>query len=416
MMTASSTFPDRPSWLAHMLGAGFRPFFLLTALHALSGLIFWGLWLVGLELGDGVDAVSLAVAPYLWHGHEMLFGFLTAAVAGFLLTAVPNWTQTAPVQGRSLAVLVGLWGLGRLAFWTSAWWPTWLVMGADLAFLPTLAWMLWRPLRQAQSKRNLPFVPLLIVLTLASLLDHGSLAGYWSVGGAGRLIALDVVVTMMVIIGGRIAPTFSRNWLLARQRPADVLAPVILDRLAIGSSLAVLLGDVVSLGGTASAAWPFGDGLRGLLLLVAALAVGLRLVWWKPWRVFDEPLLWILHLGLAWVVAGFVLRSYALLGPLWGDGSWSETTALHAHMVGAAGSLILGVMGRAGLGHSGRPLAASPMMVASYLLVSFSGVARLVGANLFSEGYGLAMGLAALLWVLAFTFYLWTFIPILAKR
>lgn len=415
-MTQFSIPTVRPSWLSHMLGAGFRPFFLLTALHALSGLVLWGLWLVSLELGDGLEAISLSAPPYLWHGHEMLFGFLSAAIAGFLLTAVPNWTQTPPIQGKALAALVGLWLLGRAAFWTSALWPSGLVIAADLPFLPVLAFLLWRALRQAQSKRNLPFVPLLLVLTVANLIDHGSLAGYWQAGAAGRLVALDVVVVMMVIIGGRIAPTFSRNWLVAHKRPADVLAPPLLDRLAIASGLLVLVGDLVLLVGGLSGQAVALDGLRGALLGLAALAVGLRLVWWKPWRVAAEPLLWVLHLGLAWVVAGFALRALALLGPLWGGSPLAESTALHAHMVGAAGTLILGVMGRAGLGHSGRTLTANSAMVASYLLVSASAVMRILGPGLLVNWYSLAMGAAAMLWVIAFGLYLWTFVPILARR
>ncbi len=407
---------DRKSWLSHMLGAGFRPFFLLTALHALSALLLWSIWLLLQDSTTPVDALSLSAPPFLWHAHEMLFGFLSAAIAGFLLTAVPNWTGTPPIQGRALALLVGLWLLGRFAFWSSALWPSWVVMVADLPFLPVLAWMISRALRHAQGKRNLPFIPLLAVLSLANLIDHASLLGLWDAGTLGRTIALDCVVAMMVIIGGRIAPTFSRNWLMSRQRPHDVLSPKALDIAAIGSAFLVLFSDVLALGlSLANTATDLAIP-RGLFLLLAGLMVALRLLFWKPWRVAAEPLLWVLHLGMLWVAIGFILRGYALLAPSWGAFSLVESTALHAHMAGAAGTLILGVMGRASLGHSGRALTSDRLMIVSYGLVSLSATLRIVGPWLWPEVAPFAMTGAASAWVIAFALFLISFVPVLALR
>jgi uncharacterized protein involved in response to NO len=399
-----------------MLGAGFRPFFLLTAFHALSGLLLWGIWLLAQSGGSGIEAITVSAPPYLWHAHEMLFGFLSAAIAGFLLTAVPNWSGTAPIQGRPLALLVSLWLLGRCAFWSSALWPSWLVVAADLPFLPVLAWMISRALHHAKGKRNMPFIPLLAVVSVANALDHASLLGLLETGALSRLIALDCVVVMMVIIGGRIAPTFSRNWLIARQRPHNVLSAKPLDVAAIASAVLVLLSDLLNLTLSVSRSPVDLDIVRGPLLVIAAGAVALRLLFWKPWRVAAEPLLWVLHLGMAWVALGFALRAFALLGPLWALPYLAESTALHAHMVGAAGTLILGVMGRASLGHSGRALTASPLMAFSYGLVSLSATVRIIGPWVWPEATSQALTGAAMAWILAFTLYLVTFIPILSRK
>lgn len=402
-----------------ILSAGFRSFFPLTALHASLSILLWMVWLAAQQWGDGLSAQTLATPAFLWHAHEMVFGFLSAAVAGFLLTAVPNWTRTPPAKGRKLAFLVGLWVLGRLAFWLSALWPAWVMVTLDVLFLPALAWVIGSALQQAKNTRNMPFVPLLLALAIANLIDNLSLLDVLDVGSLGRDLAINVVVVMMVIISGRIAPSFTRNWLIARGRPAPDLTPAALEKATILSALTVLLVDVVTSVAPTLSMTTGTTLLRAILCAVAGVLVLTRLVLWTPWRVRSDSLLWVLHLGVFWVGLGFLLRAIALTADSF-PASWlsvfpDTSNAIHAHLIGAAGTLILGVMGRASLAHSGHPLKANALMTASYVLISLAALTRVFGPSLWPDQYIPAVTAAALLWCLAFVFFLKTFIPILGR-
>lgn len=383
-----------------LLSAGFRPFFLLAAAHAIAAMAFWLIWL-GVHLMNGaITDLSIGMPPHVWHGHEMLFGFVSAAVAGFLLTAVPNWTGTAPVAGPRLALLVAVWLAGRVAVWASAALPPVLVVLADAAFLPLLGVMLAGPLLTAGKARNAAFLLLLAVLSAALLLSQAGIYGWLDDGGyMGRLIAIDVAAVMMTVIGGRITPAFSRNWLRARGR--DLPEPPRVLNLAAGLSVVlVLLSD-------AQASW-LGDLPRGLFALLAGALLLARLVSWRGWLVRAEPLLWVLHLGALWLAVGFLLRGGALL---W---DWMpETTALHAHTVGAAGTLVIGVMSRATLGHTGRSLTSDPWLTGAFVLVTVAALARLVPPVAFPALYLEAMVAAGLLWCVAAGLFLLRLTPAL---
>lgn len=383
-----------------LLSAGFRPFFLLAAAHAIAAMAFWLIWL-GVHLMNGaITDLSIGMPPHVWHGHEMLFGFVSAAVAGFLLTAVPNWTGTAPVAGPRLALLVAVWLAGRVAVWASAALPPVLVVLADAAFLPLLGVMLAGPLLTAGKARNAAFLLLLAVLSAALLLSQAGIYGWLDDGGyMGRLIAIDVAAVMMTVIGGRITPAFSRNWLRARGR--DLPEPPRVLNLAAGLSVVlVLLSD-------AQASW-LGDLPRGLFALLAGVLLLARLVSWRGWLVRAEPLLWVLHLGALWLAVGFLLRGGALL---W---DWMpETTALHAHTVGAAGTLVIGVMSRATLGHTGRSLTSDPWLTGAFVLVTIAALARLVPPVAFPALYLEAMVAAGLLWCVAAGLFLLRLTPAL---
>jgi uncharacterized protein involved in response to NO len=385
------------------LSAGFRPFFLLTALHGLTAMTFWLVWL-GIHLLNGmIGELSIGMPPHLWHGHEMLFGFLTAAAGGFLLTAVPNWTGTAPISGRPLAVLVLAWLAGRVAIWASAVLPTAVVITADALFLPLLAALLAGPLLAAGKARNAAFLPLLALLWAGQMLSHAGIEGWLDdSGAAGRLLAVDVAALLMVVIGGRITPTFSRNWL--RLRGGDLpMTPPLLDKAAVLATVAVLASDLL-------APW-LGDGPRAVLALAAGLCLALRAVTWRGWRVREESLLWVLHLGALWLAVGFLLRGGSLL---W---DWlPETTALHAHTVGAAGTLILGVMTRASYGHSGRPLSAGPALTVAFALVTAAALLRLLPTVLWPDAYLESVTLAGGLWCGAMVIFLVNLTPVLLSR
>lgn len=383
-----------------LLSAGFRPFFLLAAVHAVAAMAFWLVWL-GIHLLNGAIAeLSIGMPPHVWHGHEMLFGFVSAAVAGFLLTAVPNWTGTAPVSGRRLGLLVAAWLAGRGAVWASAALPPVLVVAADAAFLPLLGLMLAGPLVGAGKLRNTGFLVLLAVLSSALLLSHAGIYGWLDDGGfIGRLIAVDVAAVMMAVIGGRITPAFSRNWL--RARGGDLpMTPTALDRAAILMAALVLASDVLS-------PW-LSDTTRGVPALIAGGLLLVRLAVWRGWRVRTEPLLWVLHLGALWLAVGFLLRGGALT---W---AWMpETTALHAHTVGAAGTLVLGVMSRATLGHTGRPLSADGVLTSAFVLVSLAALCRLIPPLAWPGVYLEAMVVAGLLWCAAAGLFLLRMTPAL---
>lgn len=399
------------SWYRFFFAAGFRPFFLLAALHAAASGTVWAVWLGLNSLGHDL-ALPIASPPTLWHAHEMLFGFLSAALTGFLLTAVPNWTGTAPVKGRWLLALVLLWLAGRIAFWLSGWLPPVAVIVADTAFWPLLIWLIGRALLKAPTKRNQPFLILLILLWTGNLADHLGIIGVLADGGSlARQTTLNIIVLMMVIIGGRITPTFSRNWLVSHQA---VLPPETLPWLERASILSVVAVSLIDLLATAL---PEQAGLliRASIAALAAVLLGYRLWRWQPWRIAAEPLLWVLHLGAGWLALGFALRAYAMVSAadILSLPVLDLTAALHAHFIGAAGTLILGVMGRASRGHSGLSLTAGRLMSFSYLLAGCAAVVRIVGPLLWTSSPLVALSVAGTLFSIAYAVFLYDFIPVL---
>lgn len=384
-----------------MLSLGFRPFFLLAGIHGALAIALWAAYM-GVHLADGmVTSTSVAVPPHVWHAHEMVFGFLTAAVAGFLLTAVPNWTGTAPVTGGRLALLVAVWITARLANWLSAWLPPVLVMIPDIAFLPLLGLFVGLPILRAGKTRNFPVAAVLAVYAVANVLSHLGMMGVLDDGGRlGRLLAVDLIVMLMVVIGGRITPAFSRNWLRMRGRRADdVVPPEWLDRAALAAVAAVMLSEILRL--------PVAVGAASA---VAAVLVLVRLCWWRGWRVHDEPLLWMLHLGTVWLVAGLGLRAVSLL-----SGAVPEAAALHGLTSGAAGTLILAVMGRATLGHTGRPLTAPATLTTGVVLVSVATIARAIVGWLAPALYLEAMVVAGVAWTVAYGLFVLSYAPMLTQ-
>jgi uncharacterized protein involved in response to NO len=378
---------------------GFRPFFLLSGLYALSALVAWVLAYVD------VWALPTRWPPSAWHAHEMVFGFGGAAVAGFLLTAVPSWTNTKAVRGAALGVLVVTWLLGRAAMWTSAWLPGPLVAVLDLAHLPVLAWVALAPVARARDRRNYPFFALLAVLFSASALMHAQALG---VALPARLavprLGVWVLVVMVTIVSGRIVPTFTRNYLrlLAPpgEAPPEVTTPFALEVASIVAVLAVGIADVLS-------APPL---LRGALGVLAALALVGRSARWGGLRSWRNPLVWILHLGHAWLVVAMLLVALAGL-----FGVASGTSALHALTSGAVGTMVLAVMSRASLGHTGRRLRASTMTVIAYLAVTLGASIRVFGPLLWPSGYVPCVALGGSVWALGFLLFVVVYTPVLTR-
>jgi uncharacterized protein involved in response to NO len=336
-----------------------------------------------------------------WHGHEMIFGVVVAAIAGFLLTSVPVWTGARPLEGRGLAALVALWVAGRLAMLGADALSPIAVAVVDLAFLPTLAGVLARPLLRAEQLRNLGFLGILAALFGANLVMHAQAAGIARAGTSPAIrFAVDLGIVLIVIVGGRITPAFTRNALARSGIPASVRFHPWLGRLAIASVVGLAAADLV----LPRTLW------SGAIALVAALAVCGRMIGWQTLRTGGDPLLWSLHLGYAWVAVGLGLVAIgdltAILPP---------TAGLHALTSGAMGSMILAVMTRVGLGHTGRPLVPPRGTVVAYVLVSAGALVRTVGPIYFEGPHFPALAVAGTLWAAAFGLFVVLYAPILTR-
>lgn len=366
--------------------APFRPFFLLTAAYAILTLIGWLAQLMGYFAPAGI------IDPMRWHAHEMIHGMVAAVIAGFLLTAMATWTGHRLLSGPGLKALVALWLIGRLAMWSSAWLPPLAVSLLDLGFLLAVAIYAGKVIWQAGNHRNLIVVGVISALWLCNLAFHiGWLAVLPDLTRQAELAAIALIVMLLVIIGGRITPAFSRNWL--RRHGGNDQAVRSLPWLEWTGLILLLLLVGLAAGGAPGMALGLVAGLAG----IAHLA---RLLLWSGWLTRADPLMWILHVGYAWIPLGLLLMAWALLGPGLKDSAW-----LHALGVGAMSVMILGVMTRVALGHSGRPLALPAGAVWIYWLILASALLRLLtGLDWLPWASGL--GLSTLAWIGAFTLFL----------
>jgi uncharacterized protein involved in response to NO len=363
-----------------LLGYGFRPLFLGAAVWAALAM---GLWIA--VLSGRLDLPS-RFAPVDWHAHALLYGFLPAVIAGFLLTAVPNWTGRMPIVGWPLLALVMVWLAGRAATSFSALLPAGLAAAVDLAFLALLAAVLGREIASGRNWRNLPVLAALVLLWTGNLLFHLDAAGATAAQGLGARLGIAVPVFLILLIGGRIVPSFTRNWLARRPAGPLPVPPGRFDLAALG------------LAAIALATWCAAPASRaaGLLALAAGLVHLLRLARWAGWRTLAEPLVAILHVGYAFAALGFLAVAAALLAPA----LLAPGAALHAWTTGAAGVMTLAVMTRASLGHTGQPLAATPATVAIYAAAIAAAALRLTDG--FAPGLPHVLTLAGLCWIAAF--------------
>lgn len=364
-----------------IFSAGFRPFFLVAAGWAAFAVPLW------LALFGGETTIPSALPPAVWHVHEMVFGYGAAVVAGFLLTVIPNWTGRMPLQGLALAFLVLLWGAGRLAVLCSAGLGAGTAAALDLAFPFTFVIVVAREILAGRNWRNLPMLAALALLLLGNLLVHLDAIGLAPTAQLGDRLGIATLLMLITFVGGRIVPSFTRNW-LAKQRP-EVSSPApfgIFDRVVLAATAAAL---------TLWAAAPESAAARWFEL-VAGLALAMRLARWRGQTTWREPLLWVLHLGYGWLALGLLLLALDALVPL-----LPETTALHALTVGAIGTMTLAVMTRATLGHTGRALTAGPGTTAIYALITLAALLRLT-APLWGTDYLLALLIAGAAWSGAF--------------
>ena len=375
-----------------LFGYGFRPFFLAAGLAGVLLVPWWSASLAaGVPLGTNWPAS-------LWHGHEMLFGLIVAAIAGFLLTAVPSWTGARGFAGWPLAALAALWALGRLCVASSASWPAVLVAVLDLAFLPVLAVFVLAPLVRAGNRNT----PLLAVLTALWLTNVGF---YWGIGRDDPALArhalvlgIDVVLLLVTVIGGRIIPAFTASAFKQHGIASTLRAWRGMTPLAVAAMIVVIVIDLWRLEGAAA----------GFAALAAASIQLVRLAQWQGLRTWRMPIVWVLHLAYLWLAVGLALKALALLG-----GVPFAAYYLHALTIGAATTMIIAVMTRAALGHTGRPLRVSRSTACAYGLLTAAAVVRVFGPAWPALPYAAVIVVAAVLWTAAFILFLWVYGPIL---
>lgn len=377
-----------------LLSYGFRPFFLGAALWAAIALALWIAMLTsGFALPSRLD-------PLDWHIHEMLFGFVPAAVAGFLLTAIPNWTGRRPVSGALLALLAGLWLAARIDELVCAFFPAWLAIAADLAFPCMLTAVVAREIIACREPRHYRMIVPVAVLTLAQLtMDLGAQGGIEALTGYGWRLGLAAILILISVLGGRLTPAFTRNWLVNRNETRLPPPAGLLDRASLGVLHAALLAWVLF-----PTAHPTG------VALLAGAAINLwRLLRWRGMAARPETTLLILHVGYGWLVLGVAALGIANL-----DTAFPLGAAIHALTAGAIGTMILAIMTRVSRGHTGRPLSADAATNLIYALVVLAAAARIAAALTHYTWKDLLIASAAL-WIGAFGLFVARYAPVLLR-
>jgi len=375
-----------------LFSMGFRPFFLSAALFAGIAIPAWIVMLAG--AGGG----TVLYPPRVWHIHEMVFGFLPAVIMGFMLTAIPNWTDRPPIRGVELAGLWSLWLAGRVAIAIPGLAPS-LSAIVDSAFLVAAAGLIWREIAAVQSWRHAPMGVLISLYALANMLFHVLMLNDQAIDLPPR-IGLGVILVLLTVIGGRIIPNFTEEFFEMRGRPER---PAEFSRYDMVSIVLVVLSVI---------AWmvqPW-SVVTGCLFLLAGVANAGRLIRWRGWLTWAEPLVLVLHVGYSWVVAALLLFGGALLGI-----GLTPPDALHALTTGAIGVMTLGVMTRASLGHTGRERHAGPLTVTIYIMVFLGALVRVFGPATGLTSH-LVMGLAAASWSGAYILFAFSYGPILLRR
>jgi uncharacterized protein involved in response to NO len=376
-----------------ILSYGFRPFFLLGALWAA---LIVGIWL---PLLAGSLELPTAFSPLEWHVHELVYGFVPAIVGGFLLTAVPNWTGRLPVAGGPLLALVTLWAAGRVAVLFSGRIGMASAAVVDVLFLATLMGVIAREIVAGQNLHNLKVLVLVGLLLVGNAVFHAEAILAHGGSGYGMRVGIGAVVLLIILVGGRIVPSFTRNW-LARTRSERLPAPFGRFDAACIASAAGAIACWIALPEAA---------LTAVLAAAAGILHAIRLARWRGYRTASEPLVLVLHVAYAFVPIGFVLLALAIAAP----GLVVASGALHGWTIGAIGTMTLAVMTRASLGHTGRALVASPAIRLIYAAIVIAAAARIVSA--FGIWREALLTISAAAWVLAFAGFAASVGPMLVR-
>ncbi|WP_372737843.1 NnrS family protein [Neptunomonas sp.] len=378
-----------------LLSNGFRLLFLCVAA---AGVILMGLWLAILK-GFWYGS-SIAVPLVQWHAHEMMFGLVGAAIGGFLLAAVSKWTNRLPVSGMPLAILVLCWILGRLVMLSSAQLPYGIVAAVDLLYGVLLVFIIGREIMAGGNKRNYKIVVMLGLFSVFNLLFHlGHRYGVEYSEMALRGVIMQISL-MIALIGGRITPSFTRNYLVQKEPDSDKPLPMLFNRFDMFVSASLVVAAIF---------WvvlPV-NVITGGLLCLAGVAQWARIGRWQGQRILAEPLLWVLHLGFVWLGAGLVLLGLSAF-------SWVNASAgLHAIGIGAMAGMILGVASRAALGHTQRALVAGKMMSIAFVLISITALLRVAAALVGGVAYEHFILSAGVIWLVSFVLFCIRYVPIL---
>ena len=371
-----------------VLALGFRPFYLLASVFAVVAIL---LWLASL---NGRLHFGAYLPGMFWHSHEMLFGYIVAVIAGFLFTAVRNWTGQPTPTGLALGGIAALWLLARVLLVSG---PSFVAVFLDVAFLPVVAVAIAIPILRSRNKRNYKVIGVLAAASLLHLLFHLALGGQlpaW-LSRASLFASIDLVVILFALIGGRVIPAFTRN-AVAGSNPRH---EPWLEVVAFGSLLLIAL---VTLAGGALAAW-----IPASLFVVAAVAHLLRLALWQPQLTLGNPLLWMMPVAYSWLPIALMLRGLSTAAVVV-PGAW-----IHALTMGALSSLMMAMMMRSTLGHTGRELVASRMDMAAFAVLQVAALIRVVAGS--SGNYQALIVLSGLAWVLAFALFLSRYLPMLVQ-
>ena len=373
---------------------GFRPFFLASSLYAILPLIPWMLYLMG-EFQPNTAITT-------WHAHEMLFGFVGAGISGFLLTSMPKWTNTPPLTGKGLKQLFGFWLAGRLAFWAFLFFEHPIfgyLLFLDLLLPLAQTLRIRKLLVSTENKRNYIFIAILAALVVANfliILDLNNITS--NTASLAAILAPNIIMITIAVIGGRVTYSFTHSYFQKTNQVIDLLKFPVLEKAALYLLVLNAIVDLIIPHSIISYTVAF----------IACIAHGLRLLGWKSLKTFNNPMVWVLHLGYFWLVFALFLKASEGVLDL------PHNLYLHAFTLGAVGTYMLGIMTRAALGHTGRDLIASPIIVVSYLLISLAALIRIL-CPLFPDLYTYGMGIASLLWVISYTIYLTEYTTILTS-
>jgi uncharacterized protein involved in response to NO len=381
---------------------GFRPFFLSAGCYAPIVIVYW------IGVLSGWWPARTAASPIWWHGHEMVFGWAAAALCGFLLTAVPNWSASNPVTGAALAFLWLLWLLGRVGMWFATSLPSGVGPALDLLLIPGLLCFVLPPIYRRKEPRHYVFPVFLLVFWIANLLSLLPYTNAWpNRATTGLYLGTYAMIVMLTIIGGRVVPNFTHGALRAKGKEQGIKTSETLSKLAILGVVLALAIDLVVRNRPIGSIGPVVNGCAALLVAVLLI---LRAKGWRFQDTWDNPLLSILHVGQGWLIVAFAARAVSTL-----TGLLPPTVAFHALGAGAMATMILAFMTRAPLGHTGRPLRASRVTAISYLLVIAAGAARVLSPLLPGSLQLSGLVVAGSLFAIAYAIYAVEYFPILTR-
>ena len=373
-----------------LFGLGFRVFFAMAGLSALILIVLWN------AIFKGNLTIDHYFSDNYWHAHEMRLGYSVAVIAGFLLTAVKNWTGKPTLTGDKLAGLALLWLYGRILPFYAGLLPDALIAVIDFSFLPALAYQISKPIIQAKQFKSLVFVALLLTLTLGNILIHAEILELCqNTAWIGIQLVVGTIIIMILILAGRVFPFFVEKGL----HGTLIIRNPLLDALSIGSAFTVFAMQLGAISGN----------LLALTAIFSVIVNSVRLAGWYVQRIWYVPLLWILYIGYGWIILGFILTALSAY-------SWIlPSLALHAFTVGGIGALTLGMMARVSLGHTGRALRVSNAMAIGFILINLAALLRVLLPLALSNWYNILIYASTLSWLAAFSLFMFVYAPILTS-